>query len=149
MKERTRFWIDPFQTKLFYRVGMYWLIYTITLFNLLFAWRLVKHGSDDLWGQFVATIYENIPLFVGFVIAAPWIALDAVRFANRLVGPLFRIRKTMHSVTANEPVRPIRLRQDDFLTDMKDEFNAMLEALAERGAVQREQDAASSTQVGG
>lgn len=135
---RTRFWVDPFQTKLFYRVANYWLIYTITLFNLLFAWRLLKHGSDDLWLQFVATIYDNIPLFVGFVIAAPWIALDAVRFANRLVGPLYRIRKSMNSVAANEPVRPIRLRQGDFLMEMQDEFNAMLTALEQRGAVHRD-----------
>jgi len=149
MNERTRFWVDPFQTKLFYRVAFYWLIYTVTLFNLLFAWRLVKHGSDDLWQQFVATIYDNIPLFITFVIAAPWIALDAVRFANRLVGPLFRFRKTMHSVTVNEPVRPIRLRKDDFLMDMQDEFNAMLDALEDRGAVQREQESTSSTQIGG
>lgn len=154
---RTRFWVDPFQTKLFYRVASYWLIYTITLFNLLFAWRLLKYGSDDLWQQFVATIYDNIPLFVGFLIAAPWIALDAVRFANRLVGPLYRFRKTMHSVAANEPVRPIRLRQGDFLMDMQDEFNVMLDALEQRGAVQRdvqgdvpgEQGVESPTKVGG
>jgi nitrogen fixation/metabolism regulation signal transduction histidine kinase len=149
MKEtRTRFWVDPFQTKLFFRVAWYWLIYTVTLFNLLFAWRLVEHGSDDLWRQFVTTIYDNIPLFVTFLIAAPWIALDAARFANRLVGPLSRFRKTMHSVTVNEPVRPLRLRKDDFLTDMQADFNAMLEALEQRGAVHRD-ETAPSTQVGG
>src|SRR5262245_60444381 len=150
---RTRFWIDPFQTKLFYRVAWYWLIYTITLFNLLFAWRLLKHGSEDLWHQFVTTIDDNIPLFVGFVIAAPWIALDAVRFANRLVGPLSRFRNTMRSVTANEPVPTIRLRKGDFLMDMQDDLNAMLDALEERGAVQRERadstTSESAPKVGG
>jgi hypothetical protein len=145
---RTRFWIDPFQTQLFYRVTLYWLVFTFTVFNLLFAWRLLKEGPGDLWQQFVITVYENIPLLVCFAILAPWIGLDAVRFANRLVGPLFRFRKTMQSVTANEPVQPIRLRKDDFLMDMQDELNAMLEALERRNAVQLERAEEATAKVG-
>lgn len=146
---RKRYWVDPFQTKLFYRVGVYWLVYTATLFNCLFAWRLVKEGSDDLLHQLAATAYDNIPLLVCFVVVAPWIALDAVRFANRIVGPLYRFRKTMQSVTANEPVRAIRLRKGDFLLEMQDDFNAMLTALAERGAVEREDASKTPAKVGG
>ncbi len=146
---RKRFWIDPFQTKLFYRVALYWIVYTFTLFNFLFAWRLLREGSENLGPLFVATVYDNIPLLVSAVIVTPWLALDAVRFANRLVGPLYRFRKTMHSIAANEPVGPIRLRKDDFLTEMQDDFNAMLEALAERGGVQRQETNQATAKVGG
>jgi hypothetical protein len=145
---RKRVWVDPFQTKLFFRVATYWLIYTLTLFNLLFAWRLLTEGPGDLWQQLCDTAYANIPLFLAFVMVGPWIALDSVKFANRLVGPLYRFRKTMQSVTANEKVRPIRLRQDDFLTDMQDDFNAMLEAVEQRGGVRLEQPAEKQTATG-
>lgn len=145
---RKRVWVDPFQTKLFFRVGIYWLIYTLTLFNLLFAWRLLREGPGDVLQQLVDTVYDNVPLFLAFVMVAPWIALDSVKFSNRLVGPLYRFRKTMQSVTANEKVRPIRLRKDDFLIDMQDEFNAMLEAVEQRGGVRLEQPAEKHTTAG-
>lgn len=145
---RKRVWVDPFQTKLFFRVGVYWLIYTLTLFNLLFAWRLLTEGQGDVWQQLLDTAYANVPLFLAFVMVVPWIALDSVKFSNRLVGPLYRFRKTMQSVTANEKVRPIKLRQDYFLIEMQDEFNAMLEAVEQRGGVRLEQPAKQQTATG-
>jgi hypothetical protein len=148
MKTRTRIWVDPFQTQLFYRVTLYWSVFTFTVFNLLFAWRLLVEGPGDLWQQFVATVYDNIPLLVSFIILAPWIGLDAVRFANRLVGPLYRFRKTMQSVTANELVQPIRLRKDDFLMGMQEDLNLMLEALERRNAVQLERAEEATAKVG-
>jgi hypothetical protein len=145
---RKRVWVDPFQTKLFIRVGVYWLIYTLTLFNLLFGWRLLREGPGDIGQQLLATAYDNVPLFLCFVLVTPWIALDSVKFANRLVGPLYRFRKTIESVTANEAVSPIRLRKDDFLLEMQDEFNAMLEAVEQRGGVRLERPAETPTAAG-
>ena len=75
---------------------------------------------------------------VAFLSAIPWIVWDAVRFTNRLVGPLARFRETMRHVTADKPVRRIRLRQGDFLMEMQDDFNALLSALKHRGAVNLE-----------
>jgi hypothetical protein len=145
---RKRVWVDPFQTKLTCRVGVYWLIYTLTLFNFLFAWRLIKEGPGDLLEQLGETAYDNIPLFLAFLFVAPWIAIDAVKFANRLVGPIYRFRKTMQSVTADEKVQPIRLRKDDFLLEMQDDFNAMLDAVEQRGGVRLDRPAETQTTTG-
>jgi hypothetical protein len=81
---RKQVWVDRFQTRLFYRVSVYWLIYTLTLFNLLLAWRLLREGPGDLWQQVVATVFDNVPLFVCLLFVAPWASFDAVRFASRL-----------------------------------------------------------------
>jgi hypothetical protein len=53
--------------------------------------------------------------------------------SHRLVGPLVRFRKTMQDIAAGEVVRPIKLREDDYLTEMRDDFNQMLESLQKRG----------------
>jgi hypothetical protein len=133
---RRRIWTSPFQSELFVRVGVYWLIYTFTLFNLLFVWRLVQEGPGDVLDQLYRCMVDNVPLFLCFLVVAPWVALDAVRFSNRLVGPLARFQAAMKKVTLNEPVAIIKLRQDDFLLDMQDTFNAMIEVLEARGVVQ-------------
>ena len=47
--------------------------------------------------------------------------------------PIHRFRQTLQSVTAGQPVRLLKLRDGDFLEEMKDDFNAMLEALQRQG----------------
>jgi hypothetical protein len=136
--QRKHVWVDRFQTKLLYRMGLYWVVYTLTLFNLLLAWRLLWGEPGDLWRECTATVYDNGPLFLALLLAVPWITWDAVRFSNRLVGPLARFREAMNGIAANKPVRRIQLRQGDFLVEMQDDFNALLTALKQRGAVNLE-----------
>jgi hypothetical protein len=133
---RKQVWVNPFQTQLFVRVGVYWLIYTFTLFNFMFIWRLLREGKGDLAEQFLGCLADNVPLFFCLAIVGPWLARDAVRFSNRLVGPLYRFKQTMQTIAGNEPVPLIRLRRGDFLLDMQDEFNAMIQSLQERGVIE-------------
>jgi nitrogen fixation/metabolism regulation signal transduction histidine kinase len=60
---------------------------------------------------------------------------DAMRLAHRIVGPLYRFRKTIQAINAGEELDLMALRKDDFLQDMKDDFNEMLKVLEQRGAV--------------
>ena len=48
---------------------------------------------------------------------------DAIRFAHRLVGPLYRFRKTMQAIAAGEQVAPVQLRKGDLLVGFQDDFN--------------------------
>ena len=70
---------------------------------------------------------------LALVILVPPLAYDAVQFAHGLVGPLYRFRKTMQAIGNGEAVRPIKLREGDYLTDMRDDFNKMLEELQKHG----------------
>jgi hypothetical protein len=133
--KRTQVWIDGFQSKLFIRVLAYWLIYQISLWNFLFVWRMLQEGPGDLADQFGRFFLDNYPMLICFIVIVPCFALDAVRFAHRLVGPLYRFRKTMQAVTAREPVRLIKLREGDYLLEMRDDLNAMLTYLQQRGVV--------------
>jgi len=132
-EDRKKIWVDGFQTKLFIRIGVYWLIYQVALLNFLFVWRLLKEGAGDPLDQYVRFIQEFFPALICFAIVVPILAWDAVRFAHRLIGPIWRFRKTMQDVSTGQPVRPIKLRQGDFLLEMKDDFNVMLEALQRQG----------------
>jgi hypothetical protein len=132
-QERTKVWIDNFQTKLFIRMGWYWLIYQVSLWNLVFVWRLLQEGPGNLLEQYGRFCLDYAPALLGCVALAPILAWDAVKFAHRVVGPIYRFRKTMRAVAAGEAVRPIKLRQGDFLVEMQDDFNAMLDALQRQG----------------
>ena len=132
-EDRKRVWVDAFQTKLTYRIAGYLAVFFIVFSNLLFAWKLLEEGPIDPWGQLVATLRSNMPVFVLLLFLVPVMAWDTVRFSHRLVGPLVRFRKTMQDIAECEAVHPIKLRDADYLTDLRDDFNKMLEELQKRG----------------
>lgn len=132
-EERKKIWVDTFQTQLTLRIGGYLVLFFVVFFNLLYAWRMLWEGPVDPWGQFLETLQTNAPALVLLLVLVPVMAWDSVRFTHRLVGPMVRFRKTMQAIADGEPVRPIKLREGDYLTDLRDDFNRMLEELQRRG----------------
>jgi methyl-accepting chemotaxis protein len=132
-EERKKVWVDDFQTKLLWRTFSYWLVYTLALWNLLFGWWLLHQEAGNPLEQYLEFSWEFYPALIAFLVVFPVLAYDALKFSHRLVGPLYRFRKTMQAIAAGEPVRLIKLREDDFLTEMRDDFNQMLEALQRKG----------------
>ena len=51
-EERSRIWIDGFQSRLYFRVVAYWLIAVVSVWNFLFVWRLIDEGKGDPLEQF-------------------------------------------------------------------------------------------------
>ncbi len=132
-EDRKRVWVDPFQTRLTMRIAAYLGLFLVVLVNFLFAWRLLTEGVHDPAGQFVAMLRDFLPVGICLLVLVPVMAWDAIRFTHRLVGPLVRFRRTMQSIAEGKMVRPIKLREGDYLTDLRDDFNRMLDGLQRRG----------------
>jgi methyl-accepting chemotaxis protein len=132
-EERIKVWIHGFQTRMLIRIGIYWLIYLASLWNLLFVWRLVVEGPGNLLEQYGRFLQDYYPPLVLFIVLLPVAAWDAVKVAHRMVGPLVRIRQGLQDVAAGHPIRPLHFREGDYLNELKDDFNAMLESLQRRG----------------
>ncbi len=131
--DRKKVWVHEFQTRLTMRIAGYLALFMLVLANFLFAWKLISEGVSDPWQQFLAMLWEHLPVCILLLILVPVMAWDAMRFSHRLVGPMVRFRRTMQSIAEGEPVRPIKLREGDYLTDLRDDFNQMLESLQRRG----------------
>lgn len=132
-EDRKKVWIHEFQTKLLIRIGLYCLIFLVTLMNLLFVWRLLADGPGNPLEQYRQFLVDYAPMLACLAVLVPIMAWDAVKFSHRLLGPLYRFRKTVQSIADGEPVRPIKLRQRDYLTEFRDDFNRMLESLQKQG----------------
>ena len=132
-QKRKKIWIDRFQTTLSARLAFYFLLYQAAVWTLYWIdGRLVELGK---------TVGSNAAAF-GFVLT-PLIVTglgllfiyDSLKETHRFVGPLYRFRKTIQAVTAGEDIRLVNLRKNDQLQEMKDDLNAMLRALEQRGAI--------------
>lgn len=131
--DRKKVWVDPFQTKLTVRIAAYLGLFFIVFFNLLFSWKMWWEGPYDPARQFVETVEAHLPVFGCLLILVPIMAWDTIRFSHKMVGPLVRFRKTMQAIASGEAVHPIKLRDGDYLGEMRDDFNQMLEALQKQG----------------
>jgi hypothetical protein len=132
---RGRIWIAPFQTRLFIRFCGYWLLYQVSLWNCLFVWRLWKDGKGDVIDQYGRFFAEFYPLLLCSLIIVPFFAWDAVRFSHRVVGPIYRFQQAIKALAEGRSVRPVKLRQGDYLTEFQDDFNAMLSTLQRQGVI--------------
>jgi hypothetical protein len=131
---RRKIWIDGVQTRLAVRIVLYFLFCQIVLGLGVVIAREVTRITALAFGEGQTGLEYFIQLIVPLSFAAV-ISYDAIKFTHRLVGPMYRFRKTIEAVTAGGEVELIRLRKGDFLIDVRDEFNEMLRELERRGAI--------------
>lgn len=132
---RKRIWIDPFQTRLMLRIVLYCVVYQVIVWAFFALCDMINHrlapmGVECPW--FTNVFVRNI---MALLILAPPLTLDVVRFAHRFVGPLYRFRKSIQAIAAGEPVPLVQLRKGDYLMDLRDDFNRMLQHLEQQGLV--------------
>jgi hypothetical protein len=132
-EKRKKFWIDRFQTILFLRIGLYCLLSIITVWLMFSIWDQMGEVMHRMGTESVLATRLARSLLV-LLVLAPIMIIDSIKFAHRLVGPLYRFRVTIKALAAGQPVDLVRLRKGDFLHDMQDDFNAMLKLLESRGA---------------
>ncbi len=132
--KRKKIWIDRFQTYLVVRIGMYCVLFQAAVWALAMIDRTVGGALEQFIGADGAVYCYAIALG-GIVIMTVSAVYDAIKFGHRLVGPLVRFRNTVKAIAAGEEIELIRLRDGDFLQDLKDDFNNMIVALEQRGAI--------------
>ena len=97
---RRRQLIDRFQHRLFARIVIYGLVYQATLWNVLFCWRLAASGGGDFFGEYRAFFFDSYPMLVCFLVLIPVFAWDAVKYCNRVAGPIYNVRTKLLDVAA-------------------------------------------------
>jgi hypothetical protein len=131
--QRKKIWIHRFQTRLSIRLGLYFGIYQLAVW-LLF-WIDARIATLAGTPADAAAVLGAILIPVANVGLALIFVLDAVKEAHRLVGPLYRFRRTIQAVTAGGNVELVRLRDGDHLQEIRDDLNALLRELEKRGAI--------------
>ena len=130
---RRRIWIHSFQTHLMLRTVCYPAVFLAGLGTALWAWNTVcvaLEGTSE--GQMAGMLAIPVICTFGLMLAA--MIYDAVKFTHRFIGPLHRVRVTLRALADGKQVKPIKFRDGDYLSEVRDDFNAMLDTLQRRGA---------------
>ena len=78
----------------------------------------------------------------GLLLMTPLVAYDMLKQTNRFAGPVFRLRREMRRLIAGESDLPLSFRNDDYWTEMADDFNAIREELLELRKIKAEYQSA-------
>lgn len=133
-EKRKKVWIDRLQTLLSIRLAVYFISFQITIVLLLAIEQSTSAAMVYLFGPW-ASLFTFILIAAIMTAIAAMFIWDVVKLLHRLVGPLVRFRKAINALAAGEELTLITLRKGDHLQELKDEFNEMLRALEQRGAV--------------
>jgi hypothetical protein len=123
---RKRLYVDPkVQGGLVLRVAFYWFVCLVTITLLVLCWRILT-GPVRPFHAHVSEIGERFgPTFIASLILLPLVIVDIMRFSNRFVGPLVRLRRALRALGRGEQVSPLRFRDGDFWHEFAGEFNAV------------------------
>ncbi|HMO14094.1 MAG TPA: hypothetical protein PKD64_00475 [Pirellulaceae bacterium] len=131
MSKRKQHLIDAkVQGRLIRRVMFHWLIFfavlmlTIAFFNIL-----LESPEKSLSDRFSDAFRQNFLLGLTMISLLPAFMLDTIRFSNRFVGPVYRLRKAMRELAATGTAAPLKFRDNDFWADAATEFNQIVEKM--------------------
>jgi hypothetical protein len=123
---RKHLFVDPrVQGALVARVVLYWVVCLISMMLLLLCWQILTGPARLFHKQFGELWFYYEPAVIASCLLLPLVIIDVVRFSNRFVGPLLRLRRSMRELSRGEYVEPLKFRDTDFWREIADEFNAV------------------------
>ena len=129
---RQRYFCDAeVQTGLLKRMAYYWIA-CILFLTLPLALIKTVAQPDVFFVDNIKSVFANHwPLLLMLIFFLPFAMNDAVRFSNRFVGPIYRLRTELRAFENGGKFKKIKFRQGDFWQDMLPGLNQLGQRLAE------------------
>ena len=127
-KQRKRNYVDAaVQGGLLRRILAHWFIFfVVTAFLVIALQALLGDPSKSLSERLQQEAYEFTFLGIVLLSVFPAFLLDTIRFSNRFVGPIVRVRRQLRELAKDGDTATMKFRDHDFWTDMADEFNEVV-----------------------
>lgn len=133
-KLRRQNWVDSqVQGTLVRRILFHWCaFFLVTLLCVSIMHLLLGDPNQSISQRFAAPGSSLVLIGVIMLALFPTFALDTIRFSNRFVGPIARLRRSMRELAAGESVKSLAFRDNDFWADVADEFNSVARIVNEQ-----------------
>jgi len=128
-KSRKQHWVDAdVQGNLVRRVLMHWCVFFAGTLVCWYVLQLLLGDPSQPIIERMTSSGSNILLLLVIMLSLfPAFALDTVRFSNRFVGPIARLRGAMRSLSNGTLRSKLAFRDNDFWSEVAEEFNLLSE----------------------
>jgi len=111
------------QGALLKRICLHWAIFfMVAAFAVIVLQTLLGDPGLSIFQRLKQETGEFVIIGVVMLSMFPAFMLDTIRFSNRFVGPIVRLKSHLRKLGDGE-VQNCQFRNDDFWSDMADEFN--------------------------
>lgn len=98
----------------------------MTYFTVIqFFTKASTHPGTSTWETILSLTDEGIYWVPGFFLLGPLMVYDMLRITNRVVGPIFAMRRQMRLISQGEEGRQLKFRNDDYWDSLAIEFNTV------------------------
>jgi signal transduction histidine kinase len=133
------------QGALLRRIVFHWLaFFVVTAISVIMLQALLGDPGMTLGERVKHQVGEFTLIGVVLFCLFPVFLLDTVRFSNRFVGPIGRLRRHMKQLGTEQNTDHCAFRGDDFWSEAATEFNAIADLVKE----QKEEIARLKTSLG-
>ena len=124
-KRKQNFVDKGVQGGLIRRIFVHWVVFFfVTTLAVLSLKTLLGEPSLSFSDRLSAELGEFVYLGIVFLAIFPAFMLDTIRFSNRFVGPITRLRRHIRELSQGE-TENIKFRDNDFWLTLADEFNEL------------------------
>ena len=145
--DREHWFIDStVQLAIFKRMFIYW-IGCLLLFTLPIAILRSSFGAGPFLDEIVSVWKTHWPMIFTVLTFLPFVFYDVLKFSNRFVGPVYRLRRELEDFRRSGKVKKIRkFRDTDFWHDLYEGVNHLVDRIEElESQLEKKQASHSST----
>jgi len=111
------------QGALLKRICLHWAVFfAVAAFSVIVLQTLLGDPGLSILERLKLQTGEFVIIGIVMISMFPAFMLDTIRFSNRFVGPIVRLKSHLRQL-GDGKVQHCQFRNDDFWTDMADEFN--------------------------
>lgn len=121
------------QGALLRRIVFHWVaFFVVTAMSVIMLQSLLGDPSMTLGERIQHQISEFTLIGIVLFCLFPVFLLDTVRFSNRFVGPIGRLRRHLKQLGNDRNTEHCKFRGDDFWTEAATEFNVVADLVKEQ-----------------
>ena len=130
------------------RIFVHWAIFfLLTSVTVLAVKTLMGDPAVSFAERFQNQLGEIVLYVIIFAAIFPAFMLDTIRFSNRFVGPISRLRRHMRELAETGETSDIKFRNNDFWQEVAQEFNAVNQLARSKKANGRQETVAANEPV--
>jgi nitrogen fixation/metabolism regulation signal transduction histidine kinase len=130
--DRSKKFIDPkVQGALIRRLIIHWVAFLLVASLVSFCLQVLSNPFRSMGEHVQQLWWTHGPFLLVMVFLLPVFVLDTVKLSHRFAGPIYRMRKVIREIAEGNPPPRLKFRDFDFWHGLADDFNQMVDRLAE------------------
>ena len=132
MQKRKKTYVDAkVQGMLVRRLLRHWAIFLGVAFLVTYCLQVLYNPFQSKGEHLQQLGWTYGPFLLVLLILLPLFILDTIRFSHRFVGPIYRLRRTIHSSALQGGVPPVlKFRDSAYWQGLAEDFNRMIDRIS-------------------